>query len=201
MRTMERRSSIPASLRCFKSRQTCAASPPSCSVRRTRRRAVVTGARDMGTSAEDPFIEISQSIDVGDGDKQCDGEAVAGRHLIALLLTIGDGQQPSAGLIDVKGTLYGTTSLGGPDGDGTVFALKVRDDTLLRRNRSDGWIFVAHRVRRRCERRLYSTPPGHERPPSERRALPLRLIRRAEPIGWAAGRKEWRVLRNGHRGR
>jgi uncharacterized repeat protein (TIGR03803 family) len=34
-----------------------------------------------------------------------------------------DGATPLAGLIDVKGTLYGTTSAGGKDGDGTVFAL------------------------------------------------------------------------------
>jgi uncharacterized repeat protein (TIGR03803 family) len=34
-----------------------------------------------------------------------------------------DGAAPLAGLIDVKGTLYGTTSVGGKYGDGTVFAL------------------------------------------------------------------------------
>jgi uncharacterized repeat protein (TIGR03803 family) len=34
-----------------------------------------------------------------------------------------DGTMPLAGLIDVKGTLYGTTSAGGKYGDGTVFAL------------------------------------------------------------------------------
>ena len=34
-----------------------------------------------------------------------------------------DGARPLAGLIDVKGTLYGTTSAGGTYGDGTVFAL------------------------------------------------------------------------------
>jgi uncharacterized repeat protein (TIGR03803 family) len=34
-----------------------------------------------------------------------------------------DGSTPLAGLIDVKGTLYGTTSAGGKYGDGTVFAL------------------------------------------------------------------------------
>ena len=36
-----------------------------------------------------------------------------------------DGATPLAGLIDVKGTLYGTTSAGGAHGDGTVFALKL----------------------------------------------------------------------------
>jgi len=33
-----------------------------------------------------------------------------------------DGAAPLAGLIDVKGTLYGTTSAGGTYGEGTVFA-------------------------------------------------------------------------------
>jgi uncharacterized repeat protein (TIGR03803 family) len=36
-----------------------------------------------------------------------------------------DGETPLAGLIDVKGTLYGTTSAGGKHGDGTVFALTL----------------------------------------------------------------------------
>ena len=35
----------------------------------------------------------------------------------------GDGDNPGAGLIDVNGTLYGTTIGGGAHGDGTVFAL------------------------------------------------------------------------------
>jgi hypothetical protein len=35
-----------------------------------------------------------------------------------------DGQYPDAGLIDVKGTLYGTTREGGASGLGTVFAVK-----------------------------------------------------------------------------
>ncbi len=34
-----------------------------------------------------------------------------------------DGQNPAAGLIDVNGTLYGTTRYGGAAGNGTVFAL------------------------------------------------------------------------------
>ncbi|HEY1868288.1 MAG TPA: choice-of-anchor tandem repeat GloVer-containing protein [Candidatus Cybelea sp.] len=36
-----------------------------------------------------------------------------------------DGATPVAGLIDVNGTLYGTTSAGGTNGNGTVFALKL----------------------------------------------------------------------------
>jgi uncharacterized repeat protein (TIGR03803 family) len=35
-----------------------------------------------------------------------------------------DGLDPAASLIDVKGTLYGTTSKGGTHGEGTIFALK-----------------------------------------------------------------------------
>lgn len=38
----------------------------------------------------------------------------------------GDGADPQAGLIAVKGTLYGTTYLGGPHGAGTVFSLDPR---------------------------------------------------------------------------
>jgi uncharacterized repeat protein (TIGR03803 family) len=36
----------------------------------------------------------------------------------------GDGSKPYAGLINVKGTLYGTTTGGGAQSDGTVFSLK-----------------------------------------------------------------------------
>ena len=35
----------------------------------------------------------------------------------------GDGERPYAGLINVKGTLYGTTHLGGANGDGMVFSI------------------------------------------------------------------------------
>jgi uncharacterized repeat protein (TIGR03803 family) len=35
----------------------------------------------------------------------------------------GGGYHPYAGLVSVKGTLYGTTYYGGADGDGTVFSL------------------------------------------------------------------------------
>jgi uncharacterized repeat protein (TIGR03803 family) len=37
----------------------------------------------------------------------------------------GDGQNPEASLIDVNGTLYGTTFAGGAHGGGSVFAVKV----------------------------------------------------------------------------
>jgi uncharacterized repeat protein (TIGR03803 family) len=37
----------------------------------------------------------------------------------------GDGQYPEAGLLNVKGTLYGTTSEGGAYNEGTVFAMKT----------------------------------------------------------------------------
>ena len=36
-----------------------------------------------------------------------------------------DGAIPLAGLIDMNGTLYGTTSAGGTNGNGTVFALTL----------------------------------------------------------------------------
>lgn len=36
-----------------------------------------------------------------------------------------DGEQPQASLIDVKGTLYGTTNYGGSHGDGTVYSMSV----------------------------------------------------------------------------
>ncbi len=36
----------------------------------------------------------------------------------------GDGQNPVASLIEMNGTLYGTTFAGGADGDGTVFAIQ-----------------------------------------------------------------------------
>lgn len=34
-----------------------------------------------------------------------------------------DGRQPAAGLVELNGTLYGTTSLGGAHGDGTVYSV------------------------------------------------------------------------------
>ena len=37
--------------------------------------------------------------------------------------TGGDGLYPEAGLVDVKGTLYGTTEVGGTHDDGAVFSL------------------------------------------------------------------------------
>ncbi|MFY9720734.1 MAG: choice-of-anchor tandem repeat GloVer-containing protein [Candidatus Cybelea sp.] len=39
--------------------------------------------------------------------------------------TVFDGQEPKAGLIDVNGTLYGTTSAGGTYDDGTVFSMST----------------------------------------------------------------------------
>jgi uncharacterized repeat protein (TIGR03803 family) len=44
----------------------------------------------------------------------------------------GDGADPYAGLINVKGTLYGTTYSGGASGNGTVFAItKTGTETVL----------------------------------------------------------------------
>ena len=39
-------------------------------------------------AAEDLFIKISRSVDVGDGDEMCHGEPVAPGHLIVLLLNL-----------------------------------------------------------------------------------------------------------------
>jgi uncharacterized repeat protein (TIGR03803 family) len=36
-----------------------------------------------------------------------------------------DGAKPLAGLVEVKGVLYGTTSAGGSHDEGTVFALDI----------------------------------------------------------------------------
>ena len=43
----------------------------------------------------------------------------------------GDGTSPEAGLVDVKGTLYGTTRDGGAKGGGTVFAIGLAGETVL----------------------------------------------------------------------
>ena len=55
------------------------------------------------------------------------GAASTSQHRLHITLQLGkrlsDGQQPKAGLIDVKGTLYGTTYAGGKYGDGTVFRM------------------------------------------------------------------------------
>ncbi|MGB8908724.1 MAG: choice-of-anchor tandem repeat GloVer-containing protein [Candidatus Cybelea sp.] len=44
-------------------------------------------------------------------------------HSFCSIASCKDGAYPIAGLIDVKGTLYGTTNIGGANGDGTVFAI------------------------------------------------------------------------------
>ncbi len=44
-------------------------------------------------------------------------------HILHEFGSAGDGTNPSAGLIDVEGTLYGTTAKGGTNGYGTVFSL------------------------------------------------------------------------------
>ena len=50
---------------------------------------------------------------------------VANKFLDSLVDTVADGRTPQAGLIDVNGTLYGTTSEGGSFGCGTVFQLST----------------------------------------------------------------------------
>jgi uncharacterized repeat protein (TIGR03803 family) len=51
------------------------------------------------------------------------GVPSAVRHSFCSQNACADGSNPSAGLIDVSGTLYGTTEYSGAHGDGTVFAL------------------------------------------------------------------------------
>jgi uncharacterized repeat protein (TIGR03803 family) len=75
-----------------------------------------------------------------DGGENCEGSFTFGCGTVFAVTTsgqetvlhsfggAGDGDEPSAGLINVKGTLYGTTILGGAncgsgDGCGTVFAI------------------------------------------------------------------------------
>jgi uncharacterized repeat protein (TIGR03803 family) len=52
----------------------------------------------------------------------------------------GDGALPEAGLLNVKGTLYGTTEYGGANGHGTVFSITTSGaETVLKRfNRKKG---------------------------------------------------------------
>jgi hypothetical protein len=42
-------------------------------------------ASAQNAAAEDLFIKISRSVNVGDGDEMCDGKPVARGHLITLL--------------------------------------------------------------------------------------------------------------------
>ena len=52
-----------------------------------------------------------------------------------------DGKNPFAGLINVNGTLYGTTEFGGANGDGTVFAITTSGNEAVRysfKGRPDG---------------------------------------------------------------
>lgn len=46
-----------------------------------------------------------------------------GYHVLHSLGKGQDGQFPEGDVIDVNGTLYGTTADGGVSGDGTIFAL------------------------------------------------------------------------------
>jgi hypothetical protein len=45
-------------------------------------------ASAQNAAAEDLFIKISRSVDVGDGDEMCDGEPFARGHFIALLFDL-----------------------------------------------------------------------------------------------------------------
>src|ERR1700719_1044917 len=48
----------------------------------TRRALAIASAQNATT--EDRFVKPKRSLDVGDGDKVCDGNAVLRRHLIAI---------------------------------------------------------------------------------------------------------------------
>ena len=48
-----------------------------------RRAAAVASAQNA--TSEDPFVKSKRSLDVGDGEKVCDGKPVLRRHLIAFL--------------------------------------------------------------------------------------------------------------------
>ncbi|MGA7355947.1 MAG: choice-of-anchor tandem repeat GloVer-containing protein [Candidatus Cybelea sp.] len=49
-----------------------------------------------------------------------------------------DGKEPYAGLIDAKGSLYGTTSFGGTNNDGTVFSISTSGAEKVLHNFSGG---------------------------------------------------------------
>ncbi len=48
----------------------------------------VAVASAQNAASEDRFVESSRPVDVGDGEKMCDGKPLARRHLIALLLDL-----------------------------------------------------------------------------------------------------------------
>src|ERR1700727_1029419 len=51
------------------------------------RRALAIASAQNGTT-EDRFVKSKRSLDVGDGEKVCDGNAVLRRHLIGFLLDL-----------------------------------------------------------------------------------------------------------------
>jgi uncharacterized repeat protein (TIGR03803 family) len=76
-----------------------------------------------------------------------------------------DGTLPKGGLIDVKGTLYGTTGLGGAYGGGTVFSLdpSTGKETVVysfcsEKNCTDGWLPSADLIE--VKGTLYGTTDG-----------------------------------------
>ena len=64
------------------------------------------------------------------GAAPCSGSTKERRRKGALFVlrqaSCADGDGPVAGLIEVNGTLYGTTDVGGTYGQGTVFKIKLR---------------------------------------------------------------------------
>src|SRR5580692_12604584 len=56
---------------------------PDIRKQKVRRRVAVTHAQNA--SAEDLFVVVSRSLDVGDGEKMCDADPLFRGHLVALL--------------------------------------------------------------------------------------------------------------------
>jgi uncharacterized repeat protein (TIGR03803 family) len=69
---------------------------------------------------------------------------------------LGDGAYPDAGVINVKDTLYGTTSGGGAHNDGTVFSLKLRNAIALAGSRPSHFAFNRHQLREPEALRMYA---------------------------------------------
>ncbi|HEY1613841.1 MAG TPA: choice-of-anchor tandem repeat GloVer-containing protein [Rhizomicrobium sp.] len=76
--------------------------------------------REGGGGRVFQFLHRQGAADVAEGDRACEG--------LAHCVVAGDVRNlhPAGGLIDVKGTLYGTTVFGGTYGDGTIFSLNPK---------------------------------------------------------------------------
>jgi uncharacterized repeat protein (TIGR03803 family) len=68
-------------------------------------------------------VPVSTAANAGSTVDSISRDSVDFRSLYSFQGGSGDGANPQAGLLDVKGTFYGTTQGGGPNGYGTVFAV------------------------------------------------------------------------------